>query len=352
MQEINTLVVRALMHLRGVDDASLANLVHATHTDMSAWLNQEGEDSEARIPFDTQLEVLQMLGISNGMPRSDVVHYWRIHEPLFSRPSTTYWALATILKAFGKAQAVYIARDADPALSFKAKAHFALRFQGFMAILEITAHPLRTISFDPDNMVDVSWVPDAVGILLPAPDYARLEPGAMKVRGMQQHLTYVSEVKQWDRLRDAAITHGVRAAEVASIMSSPELSALAHNPSAPLQMAASFTRETAAAAAAAEAHHRSKASVVREVADEERSDDFEPESVVREAPASKRTRTPAPAPDPVPEAPKPSATITELRSANAPASAPRWGRTEGEDSVSPSTVSLFRQPVRRHGSKN
>lgn len=226
MEAVNTAVVRALMHLQGIDEASLAKLVHVTRANMSAWLHDLGEDSEERVPFDSQLEALRILGINGAAPRSDVVHYWRVHESLFSRPSTSYWALAIALKAFGKAQAVFVTRESDPALTFQSKAHFALRFAGFNAILEVTAHPLRSISFDPGNMVDISWVPETIGVLLPVEEYEALEPGAMRVRNLQQYLTYSAEVRQWERLRDTALEQGIRASEVATLLSTPGLNAL------------------------------------------------------------------------------------------------------------------------------
>lgn len=215
---VNTSVVKALMHLRGIDGATLANLVSTTGVDMHAWLYDIGEDSEERVPFDTQLEILKLLGINGETPRQDVVHYWRIHESLFSRPNDTYWSLQVLLKAFGKANAVFITREADPAFSFNTKVHFGLRFASFYAILEITAHPLRSISFDPETMPDMAWLPDTMGVLLPDAEYDALEPGAMKVRGLQQYLTYNTEVRQWERLRDAALEKGIRAEQVASLL--------------------------------------------------------------------------------------------------------------------------------------
>ncbi len=215
---VNTSVVKALMYLRGVSESDLANLIHVTLADLQAWLYDQSDDSEERVPFETQLEVLKLLGIAGEAPRSDVVHYWRIHESLFSRPATTYWALHVVLKAFGKAQAVFISREADPVWTWTAKAHFGLRFEGFMAILEVTAHPLRSISLDPSNMADLTWVPETFGVLLPDAEYDRLEPGAMKVRGLTQYLTYTTERTQWERLREAALENGIRAEQVASLM--------------------------------------------------------------------------------------------------------------------------------------
>lgn len=215
---VNTPVVKALMHLRGVDESTLANLHHITLADLQAWLYEATDDADVRVPFETQIEVLRTLGIHDEAPRPDVVHYWRIHEGFFSRASSTYWALQTVLKAFGKAQAVFIARESDPSVLFSAKSVFGLRFAGFYAILEVTAHPLRSISFDPDEMTDISWLPDTLGVLLPEQEYLRLQPGAMRVKGLQQSLTYSAEIRQWERLRDAALEKGICAEQVAGLL--------------------------------------------------------------------------------------------------------------------------------------
>lgn len=214
---VNTAVVRALMQLRQISDYDLCNLVHVTQEEMANWLDNGAEDDES-VSFETQLEILKLLGISGEAPRNDVVHYWRVHEPLFSKFEDNYWALQVILKAFGSAKAVFVTREADPAFTLQAKAHFALKFGSFMAMLEVTASPFRSIGFDPDNFQDLEWVPETFGVLLEEEEYARLQPGAFKVKGLQQYLTYNTEVSQWEKLREAALEKGISAESVASIL--------------------------------------------------------------------------------------------------------------------------------------
>jgi hypothetical protein len=225
--QVNTAIVSALMALRGVDSSTLASLAHVTRKDLSAWLSRTASEDDESIPFETQLEVLRLLGIHGETPRSDIVHYWRVRESLFSSVSSAYAALSLVLRAFGSAQVAYIAQETDPVFSFSAKAHFGLRFPTFMAILEVTAHPLRSISLNPETMPELTWMPDTMGILLPTEDYARLEPGAMKVRGLTQYLTYTEERAHWERLRDVAIEKGVRAEQVANLLMGSGLPALA-----------------------------------------------------------------------------------------------------------------------------
>lgn len=212
---VNNQVVSALMQLRGIDLRTLSSLAHATVGALSSWVNNGVDEA---ITFEQQLEVLNFLGVRGEAPRGDVVHYWHVHENFFSRTSRNYWALQTVLKAFGPAQVVYISREADPALEFSAKAFFGLKFEGFLAILAVTAHPLRNITFNPERMEELSWAPDAIGVLLPHAEYDRLEPGAMQVKGMTQYLTYSSERTQWDRLREQAQAQGLRAEQVANLL--------------------------------------------------------------------------------------------------------------------------------------
>jgi hypothetical protein len=221
MEYIDTAVVRALMSLRGISQDTLCTLAHVSHQDMHAWLNDEGDKADERVEFATQLEILRILGIAGESPRPDVVHFWRVHETFFSRASSTYWPLETVLKAFGKAQVSYLARETDPAITFEARTCFALKFGGFHAILEVVTHPLRSPSFDPESMANLSWLPDSMGVLLPDSQYDNLQPGSMKVKGLVQHLTYTSERVQWERLREMALEKGIPAEQVAAALLLP-----------------------------------------------------------------------------------------------------------------------------------
>lgn len=215
---INTAVVKALMYLRSLSVTDLANLATVTVDEFESWLDDKHEGSEDAIPFEIQLDILKMLGIKDEYPRSDIVHYWRITEPFFGSRSSIYWALDVVLKAFGKAQVAFVARDEDPAFTFKSKSHFALKFPAFMAILEIQTHPLRSLRFDPNKFDDLDWVADTTGILVSSSNYERLQPGAMRVQGLHQYLTYSTEMKQWDMLRDAAFEKGLKAEQVANLL--------------------------------------------------------------------------------------------------------------------------------------
>ena len=217
MAYINTTVVRALMQLQGITPQTLATLARVTRRQMGLWLSGAHDDA---VELDTQLEVLNYLGIKGESPRADVVHHWQLHEPLFSRSRTVYEPLAIMLKAFGRAQISYVARELDPTISLKNQAFFALKFGSFYAMLDITAHPLRSISFDPENMQGLYWAQDAQNVLLPASHYDAIEPGAMRVKQLNNYLTYTAEMSQWDRLRANALEHGIRASSVVTAMHS------------------------------------------------------------------------------------------------------------------------------------
>lgn len=213
---VNTEVVSALMRLKGIDCPTLAKMLHIRPYDFQAWLVNDATDEPVEV--DAQFEALRFLGIHGDQPRPDVVHYWRIHEPLFSRPLRVYEPLITVLNAFGPAQASFVAAEEDPMINMKASAHFALRFPSFLAMLEVTAHPLRSIHFGPELLPNLSWMPDSFGVLLPAEQYSRLEPGAMRVPVMREYLEYSSEMRRWESLRQLARQRGVDTEKVAMLL--------------------------------------------------------------------------------------------------------------------------------------
>lgn len=213
---VNTKVVRALMELKGVDSSTLAKMLYVRPSGLNSWLYQDSQD--APLEIDAQLEALRFLGIRGDHPRSDVVHYWRLREPLFSRPSRVYEPLMYVLEAFGPAQAAFVAAEEDPMINTKACAHFALRFPTFLAILEISAHPLRNIHFGPELLPNLSWMPDSFGILLTTEQYQRLEPGAIRVPAMREYLEYSAEMRRWEGLRKLAHQKGLSAEKMASIL--------------------------------------------------------------------------------------------------------------------------------------
>jgi hypothetical protein len=218
MLNVNISVVKALMQLMGVPLTTLSTVCHVSARDLNTWLNDESEDEANELDFASQLDVLKYLGVNGDHPRSDVVHYWRIHEGLFSRSSEAYAPLQVLLQNFGSAQASFITREADPALSFSAKHHFGLRFNNFLAIVEVTAHPLRNISFDPSLMPELSWVPGMMGVLLPEHELTDMGPGSLKVRTLTQYLTYTTELARWEKLRDIAMDRGLQAGQLESLL--------------------------------------------------------------------------------------------------------------------------------------
>lgn len=218
MQHINTDVVVALMNLQGIDVHTLSKLVLVPKATLETWLADRVDGSDELVPFETQLEVLRVLGFAGDSLRSDKLHFWHIHENFFSRAERTYHALDVMFKTFGDAEAAYLARESDPAMKLEASAYFALRFNGFNVVLKVTANPLRGISFDPERISSVHWIPEALGILLPADQYDSMEPGALKVPALQQYITFSSEAAEWERLRDFALEKGISVASVTSAL--------------------------------------------------------------------------------------------------------------------------------------
>lgn len=215
MTKVNPQVVLALMRLRNVPPDVLGNLLHVPYSRLASWL---GDDDDQAVPFEVQLECLRLLGIHNGAPRSDLIHYWRIQETFTGSTHELYADLLTVLGAFGDAQVVHIARETDNALSWSAKAHFGLRFGSFYAMLEISGNPFRQLRFNPEVLSGLSWVEGVHCVMLDSAQYDKLEPGAMQVGGFQQHLTYNENKAAWDTLQDIAAERKLDPKALASIV--------------------------------------------------------------------------------------------------------------------------------------
>ena len=77
---VNTLVLRALMELRSVDERTVANLAHVNQRHLHSWLHRIDDEDDTQVQFDTQLEIVKLLGIQGEAPRSDKVHYLGLAE--------------------------------------------------------------------------------------------------------------------------------------------------------------------------------------------------------------------------------------------------------------------------------
>jgi transcriptional regulator with XRE-family HTH domain len=215
---INTNVVRALMALRRIDESTLANIANVSPPLLSRWLNGEGDQSEDLVAFTAQLEILRVLGITEDTPRNDMVHYWYVHEPLFSLSSRNYWAVAQVTRAFGRAEVVYFAKDSDPMVSLGSKIHFGLQFPSFRAVLEVTSHPLRNVGFDPRHIGDAQWAPGHNGVLMDEADFVNLGPGLMTPRVFDAQLNVGKEMLAWERLNLLARDKNIGAEQLAALL--------------------------------------------------------------------------------------------------------------------------------------
>jgi transcriptional regulator with XRE-family HTH domain len=195
---INTHVVRALMALRGITEPTLANIANVTPSMLSKWLH-DATDGDEIIAFDTQLEILRVLGINGEAPRQDIVHYWHIHQDFFTT-NKAFWAIDVITEAFGKAEVVYFAQDTDPLATVTARAHFGFQFQSFKAVLEVTTHPLRNIGFDPSNFENLAWAEGSALVLVNREQFEKLAPGLMTPALYTRQLTLGREQLAWERL--------------------------------------------------------------------------------------------------------------------------------------------------------
>lgn len=225
---INTRVVVALMRLRSIGIETLGGLLHVPQSSLIDWLVHEKDEA---VEFETQLEALRLLGINNDKPRNDVVHYWRVVEPFFGNTHDIYSDVSVIIETFGTAEAVHITPTADPLLTTQAKSHFGLRFKGFYAMLEVTGHPLRSLRFDPEKLNGLEWVDGVQCVMLEPADYLKLEPGAMRVGGIQQHLSYNENRAAWDELQAKAAQRALSPEALAAVVEALNTLQLGHDPS-------------------------------------------------------------------------------------------------------------------------
>jgi len=196
---INTQVVRALMTLRRIDEENLANIANVATSLLSQWLS-DGTDGDDLIAFDTQLEILQVLGINGETPRRDMVHHWYVHQDLFSSNAKAFWAVKVMTEAFGGAEVVYFAKEADPLVSTTSCTHFGLQFSSFKALLQVTSHPLRNIGFDPADFENLRWQEGATAVLVDREQFAMLGARRMTPRMFDSQLSIGREQLAWERL--------------------------------------------------------------------------------------------------------------------------------------------------------
>lgn len=231
MAHIETSVVYALMTLRQIDAPTLANLVHVKLNSLIEWL----KGNHDAIPHDYQMEILNILGIKGEGPRGDIVHYWTIQESFWSSFGSTYDALDTVMNVFGNAQVVHIAAESDPLFTSESRSLFGLRFEGFMAILDIKGHPWRGLRFDPERL-KMQWISERPVVGIPLDVYNAMEPGAFGVTQLQRHMLYNEEVTSWERICAMALDSGMRASEAEAKIFTP--AAVSHEELAPPVVAA------------------------------------------------------------------------------------------------------------------
>jgi len=211
---INTIVVKALMSLRGMSVATLASVLQVRSLDLVQWLERD----EPTLPAHRQMEVLDMLGVRGDSLRGDVVHYWRVTEPIFGRAEKVYTALHILTEAFGKAQVVYLARESDPSFSLNAKAHFGLKFPGFYAVLEVQGSPLVNLKFTPEVSPGLDWMEGSVGLLMESDRYLSLEPGAIQPEELGEQVEVVQNLLKWEQLSELAKTAKVSPDQLAAVV--------------------------------------------------------------------------------------------------------------------------------------
>jgi hypothetical protein len=226
LQHVNIKIVNALLTLRGVSLGTLSGVTGISQDALSVWLDGTNKEDDDRLPFDRQLEVLKVLGIVGENPRSDITHHWSIHEPFSGQREAAYEPLSLMLKCFGKAEILHLAPQEDKLFSFKSKTHFGLTFRKFRAVLEITTHPLQSLSFNPVSLPNLTWAGSAsiennagTALVLDEAKFRQLTaPGESTPTAFDKERVQALEYLLWNKLTMLADERGVGASDLAVLL--------------------------------------------------------------------------------------------------------------------------------------
>lgn len=217
---INTNVVRALMTLRGIHLDTVAQVAGISKGLIERWLLAKGQNHEEAVPVDIQFDILQYVGVKNGAPRTDIVHYWHIQEPFFGDINTTYRALSVVLTAFGDAAVTFLTREVEPGVSFKNESFFGLKFPGFVAVLRVTGAAMASLKFGPEKVSGLYWAEGGHGVLMDEEDYLGLASAEITPGSLTKTLTMVPEMMAWEKMVEMAKSLKLDYAEVGEAIKS------------------------------------------------------------------------------------------------------------------------------------
>lgn len=216
---VNTKIVNALLTLRCIPRTQLCAVTGISIDALSAWLDETSEESDDRLPFDRQLEVLKVLGVVGDNPRRDVVHYWKINEPVFGSADSAYDPLRLILSCFGRAEVVHLAPERDTFYKIYARTFFGLTFAKFRAILEVNSAPFKTLTFNPDSLPNLSWAATGSALVVTQDKFKQLTaPGDATPALFDNERVAALEHYQWQKLISLTQEKGVNATDVVKLV--------------------------------------------------------------------------------------------------------------------------------------
>lgn len=211
---VNTLVVRALMTLRGHTRSSLAQAAGVREDNLRAWL-ADSDSSALCLALKNQIVVLRALGIDGDLPRADTVHSWVLDESNRHNYQQGIDALNIVLQAFGKAEVVHFGRESDSAFSFFEDVYFGLRFSEFRAVLRVKPGFLRDLKFAPEVCPDLSWANENAVCMLPEYRFSQVGKADVTTSEFDDFIRGQVELEKWENLHLLAREHNISADSIA-----------------------------------------------------------------------------------------------------------------------------------------
>lgn len=198
----------AFQSLNRLSNDMITRLAHVSKQELSNWLG----GLEHSLSVESISAIQNLIGFNDeGAPRTDIVHFWQIQETWKSSlKDVAYQHLISLAESYGPVSVAHVSRSSDGAST----SVFALQFPEFLAILEIKASLIKALTFNPEKIPNMSWLPGLNNIELPDELFDSLEPGAISLQTLKETLSKEEESRKWRILQESLTQKGIKAADL------------------------------------------------------------------------------------------------------------------------------------------